>query len=351
MNNSTTRTVPALIARMAIVLVLIGGGFFVKSSFFTSPSDFAGPGGKSVTFSIEAGDSLATIANKLKVAGVVASVDRFLNVAQLNPKSANIQPGTYGLRLEMSAQKVLEGLIAGENRTSNGIVIPEGKQASWIIEEISKQTNTPIAQLKYEIANPDKLGLPRWANGNVEGFLYPATYNFVAGTSAREMLSQMIAEFLTQSQAMGLETKAAKLGKSPLEILTIASLLQAESHPSDFRKVARVIYNRLDIDMRLQFDSTVNYGLGLKTVILNEQQLAKDTKYNTYIYAGLPPTPINNPGLVAIQAGLSPESGSWIYFVTVDLRTQLTRFTDSYTQFLEYKREFLNYCSTNRGEC
>ena len=336
---------------LMLVLLILGAGYVAKISYFTPPTDFAGPGRDSVVVTVEPGDTLAKVANRLKDAGVVASVDRFLFLAGQDSNSSSIQPGSYDLKLEMSAQQALRDLIAGDNRTENGIVITEGSTVRSIISKLAQRTNTPLADFQYELDNPEQLGLPQWAQGDAEGFLFPATYHFVAGTSARAMLRQMVAEFAIQSAAIDLENAAKKMGRTPMEILITASLAQAESHPRDFAKVARVVYNRLGIGMMLQFDSTVNYGLGQSPVLLDSDQLAIDTDYNTYMRLGLTPTPINNPGLEAIQAALAPEAGSWIYFVTVDLASKLTKFTDSYAQFLEYKSELLDYCANNRSEC
>ena len=128
---------------------------------------------------------------------------------------------------------------------------------------------------------------------------------------------------------------------TPYQVLTIASILQAEVAPQDFAKVARVIMNRLDANMPLQLDSTVNYVLGIRESVLNEDQLATKSEYNTYLVEGLPPTPINSPGADAIDAALNPAKGDWTYFVTVDPQTQNTKFTNSYEKFLKYKEQFL----------
>jgi UPF0755 protein len=103
--------------------------------------------------------------------------------------------------------------------------------------------------------------------------------------------------------------------------------------------------------MRLEFDSTVNYGLGKTDVILTTDLLNKDTPYNMYLHDGLTPTPIDNPGAEAIEAALNPDAGDWIYFITIDLNTQETKFTKSYAEFLVYKDQFLAFCDANPGTC
>jgi UPF0755 protein len=119
----------------------------------------------------------------------------------------------------------------------------------------------------------------------------------------------------------------------------VASLLQAEAQPKDFAKVARVIYNRLDKDMRLQLDTTVLYALGRSGTHLSPDELQTDSPYNTYKNKGLPPTPIDSPGQQAINAALHPAKGNWLYYVTTNLKTGETKFTNSYQEFLQFKRE------------
>jgi len=128
------------------------------------------------------------------------------------------------------------------------------------------------------------------------------------------MVNRANAEFTK----IDLEGNATKVGKTPEEILTIASLVQAEAQESeDFGKVSRVIYNRLDQNMALGFDSTINYAMGRSTLSTSVQDTQYASPYNTYIHKGLPPGPISDPGDTALDAALNPTPGNWLYFVTV----------------------------------
>ncbi|MEY3277606.1 MAG: hypothetical protein RLZZ426_92 [Actinomycetota bacterium] len=137
-----------------------------------------------------------------------------------------------------------------------------------------------------------------------------------------------------------LTRRAAAAGHTALEILTIASILEVEAGIPDYQKVARVIENRLNKPMRLQLDSTVNYALGISKLQLTTDQMNVESAYNTYQVDGLPPGPIGNPGVAAIEAALEPVDGPWIYFVTVEPDTKLTKFAVTYEDFLKLKREF-----------
>ena len=166
---------------------------------------------------------------------------------------------------------------------------------------------------------------------SLEGFLYPAHYSFNKGISPEEVFASMVGKFTSTMADVSWRYRTF----TPYELLTIASLVQTEGTPDVFGKVARVIYNRLDKGMALQFDSTVHYALNRRGEI---RVSIEDTKvkslYNTFMRRGLPPGPIGSPTRAAIDATLQPPAGDWLYFVTVKPRD--TRFTSSYDQFLEW---------------
>ena len=313
--------------------------------------DFPGPGSGSVQVQIAPGETLAQIGNNLKTLGVVASVDGFIEAANDNPDSSSIAPGAYNLLLEMKSSDAILALLDPANRVVTKVVIPEGKRVTWTINTLAIETGLPLADFEAAIAKADSLGLPAYAGGNPEGFLFPATYEFPPGTTAEQMISAMIDRFNAEAKAIDLEARAAQMGRTAYEIVIVASLLEVEGHPRDFEKVARVVYNRLLEPMPLQFDSSVNYGLGKTDVILTTELLNVDTPYNVYLRPGLPPTPIDSPGAQALEAALNPAAGDWIYFITVDLNTQETKFTSSYSEFLIWKDDFLAFCDANAGVC
>ena len=337
----------AILIVMAIAVLILPK---VVSHFSGAP-DFSGPGNGSVQVQITPGQNLSEIGNNLKALGVVKSVDSFTAAASKNSDSASIAPGAYNLRLEMKSSDAILALLDPVNRIVTKVVIPEGKRLNWILEKLAKQTGLPLSDFKAAISKAVSLGLPDYANGNPEGFLFPATYEFAPGTSAEQVIRDMIARYNTEAADLDLEARAAKLGLTTYEIVTVASLLEVEGHPRDFGKVARVVYNRLAEPMPLQFDSSVNYGLGKTDVILTRELLQKDTPYNVYLHEGLPPTPIDSPGRAALEAALNPAMGDWLFFITTDLNTQETKFTRSYAEFLVWKSEFLAFCDANPGVC
>lgn len=339
------------IVKIGLSLALVGFVVVKLIGFFGGAPDFKGPGRDSVQIEIVDGDSIAKIGNTLKAAGVVKSVDAFTTAASGYPDSKKISSGFYNMKLEMKAIDAVTWLLDPKSKVVSKVVIPEGKRASAIFKIISDSTGIPIADLEAVAANPTDLPLPAYANGKIEGFLFPATYDFPPNTSALVALQTMVKKYNTVVKDLGLDAAASAVGKTPYEILTIASIIEVEGHPRDFEKVSRVIYNRLALPMRLQMDSTVNYGLGKEDVVLTTALLKQDTPYNMYLHDGLPPTPIGNPGLASIKAALTPATGDWIYFITTNLKTQETKFTASETEFLVWKDEFLAYCDANAGEC
>jgi UPF0755 protein len=175
---------------------------------------------------------------------------------------------------------------------------------------------------------------------NIEGFLYPAQYSFNKSVGADEIVSAMLDRFSSATKDLNWKNEREL---TPFEVMVIASLVQTEGTPDVFGKVSRVIYNRLEKRMPLQFDSTVHYALGRRGEIrVSLNDIKVKNRYNTFIYPGLPPGPIGSPTKAAIDASLNPEAGNWLYFVTV--KPFDTRFTNSYDQFLgwksEYKRNF-----------
>ena len=323
-------------------LVAIGVGVFVglRSLGITGTQDFEGEGSGSVTVVVEPGDTLSQIGATLADAGVVASADAFVSAAAAEPRSSSIAPGSYAMREGMSGDAAVTLMLDPESRVVKKVAVPEGWRFERTVAAASKGTGLSEESLRESLSRAGSLGLPAYAEGNVEGFLFPATYEFQPDVTSDEVVEAMLTRFDQAAADVDLEARAAERGLTALEVVTIASLLQGESAPEDYDKVARVIYNRLEEGMPLQFDSTVNYALGTSDLQLSKDQLATDSPYNTYRVRGLPPGPINSPGEAALQAALNPAKGTWLYFVATDPANGVTEFATSYEDFLQLKREF-----------
>jgi UPF0755 protein len=337
--------------------VIAGGMFFVVSKgldyvdgLFGGPEDYDGDGSGSVTIEIEQGDSLTTIGSTLEKSDVVASAEAFTDAASDNPNALSIQAGFYEMRLKMSGEAALKLLLSGDNRAETELTIPEGLTTDEIVALIDKETKIKAADVRKVLDNPKSVGLPAYANGEPEGFLFPATYPIPPDATARDVVAMMVDKFNEEAASLRLEETADQIGMSPREIVTVASLVQAEaSRPEDLGKVARVIDNRVKAGDLLQLDSTVHYAINGTTdgVFTSSEDRDVDSPYNTYRYSGLPPGPIDSPGADALRAALDPTPGDWMYFVTVNLETGETLFAETYAQHTANVEELQAYCQTS----
>lgn len=194
-------------------------------------------------------------------------------------------------------------------------------QASCVDLDGAKRC-VPVNDLRNAAATavPAALAVPDWATAEVsamgkdhrrlEGLIAPGTWNVDPASSAQDILATLVAGSANLYTQSGLLTTAASMDMSPYQILTVASLVQRESKPQDFAKVARVIYNRLAEHRKLEFDSTVNYSLDRQEVATTDADRAKPTPWNTYAKEGLPETPICSPGTDALAAAERPAAGT-----------------------------------------
>ncbi|MDK1473399.1 endolytic transglycosylase MltG [Streptomyces sp. 549] len=341
-------------ACLVVAAVLLGGGGavtyygygFYQSRFAAAP-DFEGQGSGEVQVEIPQGSSVSDMGNILRKAGVVKSHDAFVAAAAgSDSKAQTIQAGSYTLRKEMSASSAIALLL--DPKSQSGLIIPEGLRASKIFEMIDERTESPKGTTEKAAESAD-LGLPPWAEGKVEGFLFPSKYSVTKNSEPEAVLKEMVKRANAEFTKVDMESDAEKVGRTPYEVLTIASLIQAEAQEKDeFGKVSQVIYNRLkpgnsETNGRLDFDSTINYAMGRSTLDVSVDDTRFDSPYNTYVNAGLPPGPIDNPGHQAITAALNPTEGDWLYFVTV--KPGDTRFS---TTFKEHERHVADFNAEQR---
>jgi UPF0755 protein len=313
----------------------------------TASNDYTGGGHSVVPVVVHDGDASRTIGAVLEKAGVVKTAGAFENAAAGNPLSGSIQPGRYLMHSKMSALSALAFLLNRANRTSAQVTIREGLWTSEILKALAAGTGRPLAEYTAALKNPQLLGLPAQAKGNVEGYLFPSTYPFQADTTAAQQLQTMVSKTLEQLSILGVTPDNAQ------RVLTVASIVEAEARAAaDRPKVARVIENRLAKGMPLQMDSTVHFIARRRGKTgTSDAQRRSASPYNTYLVAGLPPGPIDSPGLSAIQAAVSPTPGGWMYFVAVDPSTGLTRFSVDAAGQAANVKVFLTWCTSHPGQC
>ncbi|MFF2602159.1 endolytic transglycosylase MltG [Streptomyces californicus] len=218
------------------------------------------------------------------------------------------------------------------------LLIPEGRRASEVYASVDRALGLASGSTRKAASTVD-LKLPAQAEGNPEGYLFPATYPLDAETEPAGLLRYMADTAHKRFGAGHVTAGSQRNNVSVYDTVTIASIVQAEADTaSDMGKVARVVYNRLLKDMPLQMDSTINYALKRSTLDTTTTDTRLDSPYNSYRVKGLPPTPIGNPGEEALRAAVSPTPGPWLYFVTVGPGD--TRFTDDYAEQQKNVEEF-----------
>ncbi|MDQ6659067.1 MAG: endolytic transglycosylase MltG, partial [Actinomycetota bacterium] len=338
-----------------VVLVLIVGGVIAGFLWWrhkpaVEVRDYAGSGDTEVIVQVQAGDGLPAIADTLAAADVVASPEAFVGRAGSDADVAALHPGYYRVRQHSSAAAAADQIVSATNHVGILRLIPGrqladvsrgagGGTISGYLSEIAKASCVPLngksdcvtaAQLleAAQTVSPAELGVVSWAVSGVEhapdpakrleGLILPGDYDVPPDKDAKTLLKSVISASTVSWNSMDIISEAAALHISPYQAVVIASVVEREAISEDMQSVARVIYNRLVIKMRLQMDSTVNYALNRAQITTSEADRANPNPYNTYAHVGLPPTPIGSPGEDAVNAALDPTPGNWLYFVKVD---------------------------------
>ncbi|MEU8656463.1 endolytic transglycosylase MltG [Actinoplanes philippinensis] len=336
------------VVAFVIVLLLLGGlgagGWYGYDRFAGRflAADYDGPGSGEVIVEVKKGDSASTIAETLHGAGVVKSTRAFVNAANENPKSTGIQVGQYKLRKEMKASEAVVALLDLKNKYVEGAVtIPEGWTKMQVFDELAKASGLKYEDFEKAASDISKLGVSAaWLKrtdgkkvdkANIEGFLYPATYELPKNATAEEILKLLVKNFNAEMKKLDFEAKAAKLKISPYEALVAASITQVEALlPEDMGPVARVLYNRAysgDFPCGcLQLDSTVNYWLRLNgkegkssEKLTVDEMHSEDNPYR-YNAPGMSIGPISNPGEVALTGAIEAPKSNFFFFVTIDAK-------------------------------
>ncbi|MEU4247463.1 endolytic transglycosylase MltG [Amycolatopsis sp. NPDC026612] len=333
------------VAAIAVIALLAGGAWYGFNRIF-GYDDFEGAGTDDVVFQVDDGDTTSAIGAKLTTAGVVASSKAFVKAGEGNPKLARVQHGFYVMKSHMSGASAVDRITTPEARVGqleirpytqfDDITQPDGKVTPGVYSLMAKAS---CAQLNgkstcvsaddlrkaVDAADLKQLGVPDWAiepankadrkDRRLEGLIAPGVYDVKPGSTAQEILGQLVHSSAEAIQNAGLTPKSTGPGMTPYQTLIIASIIEREAVKADFGKLSRVIYNRLAQNMRLQMDSTVNYVLDKPTLATNDNDRERPGAYNTYKMAGLTPTPIAVPSPDAIKAAVKPPDGEWLYFV------------------------------------
>jgi UPF0755 protein len=279
--------------------------------------DYVGQGEGTVVIVIEEGDLGEDVARKLVAADVVKSFDAIYR--PMLQSDLVIFPGHYEFPLQIPGAEALKILLAAKPIT-NTVTIPEGFQIAQIVPLLSRELDLAEAEIYKEIdqANEDYPG------PTLEGYLFPATYQFQPGVSAEEVVQTMLERMREELAKFDISLEDS------LPVITLASIVQEEARlKEDFYKVSTVFNNRLEKGMLLQTDPTVKYYYEGSIESFQQGLADRNNPYNTYVYKGLPPGPISSPGSLAIDAALNPAPGDYIFFVTINLDSGETIFSET----------------------
>lgn len=365
------RALTAIIALLVVGLIAAGVVFGIMwwRQSNTAPEDWAGTGERTVVVRVYSGDGLYDVGQTLVKAGVVASVKSFVAVAGDDGRLSGLQPGYYLVHEHSSSQSIVNDLANPDSRLGQVRIFPgqtladitkvdtDGKTGikEGILSAIASAC-TPtngddacftVDQLR-EVARTAKLtdlGVVGWAlddaskapdqDRRLEGLILAGDYDVAPGSTAFEALRDVVSSSTARWNTSGIVAAAEAQQTTPYRLAVIASLAQAEGRGDDMRKVARVIDNRLEDGMPLEFDSTVNYGLDRSSIsTTNAERTDASNLYSTYAHKGLTPTPIGAPEPQALDAALDPVPGPWLYFVAIDLDGN-TCFSETYDQHLK----------------
>ena len=330
------RIFSALVVLLVILgIVAIPVVLWLRSLGLLKPSDPGGP----VTLTLPRGAGTADIGDLLEDRGVIDSAFGFRIAAYLEGGAEDIQAGEYTLPRGLSAQDALDRLLGGPKEPEVvRLTFPEG---SWLEEFgsiVEDGTTIPAADF-VAVATSGRVRSryqPRSVD-NLEGLLFPSTYEFVRSADAKDIVERLVAEFDQQFSGIG---GRGPLGLSAYETVIVASMIEAEARVDAERpKIASVIYNRLDEAIPLGIDATIIYGLGERGRTLTTSDLQTDSPFNTRERVGLPPRPIGSPGLSSLRAALRPAQTDLFYYVLSDCAGHHA-FSETYDEFVEDKAAY-----------
>jgi UPF0755 protein len=300
----------SLVLAACVVAILAGVGAWVIDIFFGS-----NPSAGERTILIRRGETFAAIVDTLACRGIIRSRDKFVFVAKVYGGTNRLQMGRYMIPDGISNSALYRKLLGGEGNTETTVTIPEGltvrAQASLLVHAVGIDS-TRFVSLARDPAFVQSLGVE--AN-SLEGYLLPDSYRFTYGEEEQQVLRRLVGEFQRFFDD-SLKARMAVMRKTMNEVLTMASIVEGEAVLDDERPIiAGAYYNRLKRGMKLDADPTIQYLLedGPRRVYYSD--LKRESPYNTYLHAGLPPGPVNSPGRASIKAALYPVAHSFIYFV------------------------------------
>ncbi|MEI7439495.1 MAG: endolytic transglycosylase MltG [Thermoleophilia bacterium] len=333
------RRLLAFVALALAVIVVIALAWWGITRVISDPTPTPGA---PVSVTVPAGASTAQIAGILASAGVISDAGAFVDHVVADGFGAAFQPGTYSFRTNELYSRIVDQLNAGPANTSaSKLVIPEG-YAIWDIEAKAAKVGITPKQYQQALAQhtpPAGFLHAGEAATTLEGFLFPATYDVGVPANANQLVQDQLAAFDANVGSVDF-SYAESRHLTRYDVLKIASLIEREAKaPEDRSKVSAIIYNRLKAGMPTGMESGIQYATG-HWGILTASDLKIDSPYNLWVHRGLPPTPICNPGLAAIEAAAHPAKVDYLYMYAIKGDAKGRHyFTNNYQEFLRYQKE------------
>ncbi|NLD36451.1 MAG: endolytic transglycosylase MltG [Desulfatiglans sp.] len=294
------------ISILAVAGIITGTGFYL-----TAPMAHHGD---NRVFIIQSGMNLRNISDLLEKEGLIRSSLAFMIRVRLKGMGRMIKAGEYSLNPSMTPERIMEMITRGEVVAYN-VTIPEGFTIAQIADVLSSYSLITKEEFLQYVNQHDIEKMYGFIGPGLEGYLYPDTYRFARGLSAKAIVDAMIMRFRTITAP--LEGRILESGINLHEVITLASIVEKETgNPDERPLIASVFLNRLKKNMRLDSDPTVIYGMKDYSGNIRKKDLAAYSPYNTYVIKGLPPGPIANPGYHSIKAVLFPADTEFLYFVS-----------------------------------
>lgn len=313
-------------------------------------NDYPGPGGEEVVFEVNPGEGPIVIGNRLVDQDIVASTGAFRDALEAVNTSSEIQPGEYTLRYEMPARDAAEILLRVGVPGMNYAHVNSGHRIEDVYSTLEDRTEYSLEEIEAA-ADPASYDIPDQAE-TLEGYIAVGEYHFPLDASLEEIFQEMIEPTLEEFERLEVSDP-----QEQHQLVTVASILEAEARPEDFETVAGIIENRLDNSNPetagyLQIDATVIYGMGVRQLqFSSEDRQDESNEYNTYVHRGLPPGPIGAPSIAALDAAAAPEDNDYYYWITTNIETGETHFSTTYEEHRQYQAEYREYCDENPDIC
>lgn len=305
------RRLIGLLALLGLLIIIMGGGYVFLRLFLPFQEDISAD---PIYIKIKPGMTVKAIAETLATNGIISNPGDFIFATKLFRTANKLKAGAYYLYKKTAPYKAMKVIVTGKVSTVT-VSIPEGLTSHEIASILSKKLEADSTKIIDLTHNPNFISSVHLDGNSLEGYLYPDTYSFFWGASEEEILRVLVHEF-HKKFSDSLKQIVTDKGWTVHKIMTLASIIEGEAILDRERPIISAVYhNRLQQRIPLQADPTIQFIIPDGPRRLLKKDLAIDSPYNTYLYAGLPPGPVNNPGISSIRAAIHPADVDYIYFV------------------------------------